>query len=122
MRSFLLQRDTSIDNTYMHIILINNQKLEADLGADAFHINRNLNLFAHHPASARLGRVKIGHDEAHSREQLPRMMLHLRHHPPGRLPAGCNDYFFESGNSRGISGLSFLKAARIFSGSVFVGS
>lgn len=30
--------------------------------------------------------AQIGHDEAHVREQLPGVMLHLRYHPSGRLP------------------------------------
>src|ERR1035437_4853056 len=29
---------------------------------------------------------QVRHNEPHSREQLSRMMLHLCHHPPGRLP------------------------------------
>ena len=28
----------------------------------------------------------VGHDEAHPREQLPKVGLHLRHYPPRRLP------------------------------------
>src|ERR1035437_9940122 len=38
----------------------------------------------HRPAR----RLQVGHDEAYSREQLPSMELHLRHHTPRRLPTG----------------------------------
>src|ERR1035441_5895997 len=38
----------------------------------------------HRPAR----RLQISHDESHSREQLPSMELHLRHHTPRRLPTG----------------------------------
>src|SRR5664279_4378970 len=37
----------------------------------------------HRPAR----RLQVGHDEAYSREQLPSMELHLRHHTSRRLPA-----------------------------------
>src|SRR5712692_2834471 len=34
------------------------------------------------------GQAQIRDDKAHSREQLPEVELHLRHHPPRRLPTG----------------------------------
>src|SRR5713226_2366176 len=37
----------------------------------------------HHVAA---GCFQVGYDESDPREQLARMMLDLRHHPPGRLP------------------------------------
>src|ERR1019366_8590827 len=32
---------------------------------------------------------QVGHDESDSREQLPAVELHLRHHTPRRIPTGC---------------------------------
>src|ERR1017187_4271806 len=40
----------------------------------------------HHRPAVRL---QVGHDESHAREQLAKVELHLRHHPPRRLPTRC---------------------------------
>jgi len=47
----------------------------------------------------------MGHDEAHSREQLALMMLHLRNHLPRRLPTGrlVQEAFVSDDRCRGLS-------------------